>query len=51
MNVNVDLMEENVSQINGGIIVNVDMSVKNIIDVKKVMFGIQLHVFVKIENI
>ena len=36
---------------NGGITINVDVSVKNIIYVKKIMFGILLHVIVKIENI
>ena len=51
MNVNVNLMEENVIQINGGIMINVDVSVKNIIYVKKIMFGILLHVIVKLENI
>ena len=40
MNVNVDLMEENVTQINGGIMINVDVSVKNVMYVKKIMFGI-----------
>ena len=44
-------MEENVTQINGGIMINVDVSVKNIMDMKKIMFGIILHVIVKIENI
>ena len=44
-------MEQNVSQINGGIMVNVNVSVKNIIYVKKIMFGILLHVIVKMENI
>ena len=48
-NVNVDLMEENVIQINGGITINVDFSVKNVMYVK--MFGILLHVVVKMENI
>ena len=43
-------MKQNVSQINGGITVNVDVSVKNIIYVKR-MFGILVHVFVKMENI
>ena len=51
MNVNVNLMEENVIQINRGIMVNVDVSVKSIIYVKKIMFGILLHVIVKMENI
>ena len=35
MNVNVNLKEENVIQINGGTTINVDVSVKNIIYVKK----------------
>ena len=37
-------MEENVTQINGGIMINVDVSVKNVMYVKKIMFGILLHV-------
>ena len=44
-------MEQNVSQISGGIIRNVDVSVKNIIYVKKIMFRILLHVIVKMKNI
>ena len=44
-------MYQNVSQINGGIRIIVDVSVKNIIYVKKVMFGILLHVIMKMENI
>ena len=51
MEVNVNLMEENVVEINGGIINNVDASVKKKMYVKKIMFGILLHVTVKIENI
>ena len=50
-NVNVDLMEENVIQINGGIMINIDVSVKSVMYVKKIMFGILLHVVVKMENI
>ena len=50
-NVNVNLMEQNVIQINDGITINVDASVKNIIYVRKNMFGILVHVIVKIENI
>ena len=46
-NVNVDLIEEIVIQINGGIMINVNASVGNVIYVKKIMFGILLHV---IEN-
>ena len=44
-------MEKNVNQITGGITINVDVSVKNIIYVKKIIFGILLHVIVKIENV
>ena len=50
-NVNVNLMKQNVSQINVGITINVDMSVKNIMYVKKIMFGILLLGVVKMENI
>ena len=39
-------MEENVIQINGGITINVDVSVKNIY-VKKIICGILLHVVCK----
>ena len=51
MNVNVNLMEQNVSQINCEITIIVDMSVKKSMYVKKIMFGILLHVIVKMENI
>ena len=44
-------MEENVIQINGGITIDVDVNVKNVIYVKKIMVGIQLHLIVKMENI
>ena len=44
-------MEENVTQINGGIMINVDVSVENIMHVKKFVFGILLHVVVQMENI
>ena len=44
-------MGQNVIQINVGITINVDMSVKNVIYVKNIMFGILLHVMVKMENI
>ena len=43
-------MEENVTQINGGITINVDVSVKNIKYVRKIIFGILLHVVAKMEN-
>ena len=39
------------SQIIGGISINIDVSVKNFIYVKKIMFGIMLHVIVRMENI
>ena len=44
-------MEEIVIQINGAITVNADVSVKNIIHVKKIIFGILARAFVKMENI
>ena len=42
-------MEESVIQIKSGIMINADVSVKNIY-VKKVIFGILLHVVVKMAN-
>ena len=51
MNVNVNLMKQNLIQINGRIMINVDVSVKTFMHVKKIMFGILLHVIVKMENI
>ena len=50
-NVNVNLMKQNVSQISGGITINVDVSVKKVMYVKKIMFGGLLHVIVKMGNI
>ena len=44
-------MEENVIQINGEIRVNADVSIKYIIYVKKITFGILLHVAAKMVNI
>ena len=44
-------MEQNLIQINGEATTNVDVSVKSITYVKKIMFGILVHVLVKIENI
>ena len=43
--------EKNVIQINGGIMINVDVSVKRVIYVKKIIFGVLLYVVVKMENI
>ena len=48
---NVNLMEQNVIQINGGIMINVHVSVKNFIYVKKILFGILILAIVKMENI
>ena len=47
----ISLMKEIVIQISGGIIINVDVNIKNILYVKNIMFGILLHVIVKMENI
>ena len=44
-------MEKNVIQITGGITINVNVSVKKLMYVKKNMFWILVNVFVKIENI
>ena len=41
----------NVILINGGITINVDMSVKNVMYVKKIIFGFLLHAVKKIKNI
>ena len=44
-------MGENVIQINGGMTTNVNVSVKNIIYLKKFIFGIPVHIAAKMENI
>ena len=44
-------MEQTSIQINGEIMINVDVSVKNIIYVKKNMFGIVVDVSVKMKNV
>ena len=44
-------MEQNVIQVSGGISINVNISVKNDVYVKKIIFWIHLHVAAKIENI
>ena len=44
-------MVESVIQINSGIKINVDASAKDIIYVKKIIFGILLHVAAKMLNI
>ena len=54
------IMEETVSYllmlkisylVNGVIMININVSVKNVMLVKKIKFGILLHVVVKMENI
>ena len=40
-------MEEIGIEINRGITINFDLSVKNIIYLKKIIFGILVHVFLK----
>ena len=50
-NVNANLMLENVIQIKIEIMINVDGSAKNIIYVKKIIFGILLHVVGKMVKI
>ena len=47
MNANVSLMVEVVTQIKSGITIKGDMSAKKIIYVKKIVFGILLHVVAK----
>ena len=44
-------MIENVIQNKSGITINVDVSVKNIIYAKKIIFAILLHVVMKMVNI
>ena len=44
-------MEKIVIEINGGLMINVDVIVKNVMYVKKFMFGNLLHVIVKMENV
>ena len=44
-------MEENVIQIKSGTTIIVNASAKHIIYVKKIIFGILLHVVAKMENI
>ena len=44
-------MEEYAIQINRGITINVNVSVKNVMYVKNIIFAILLHLVVKMENI
>ena len=49
--VNVNLMQENVIQSKSGITINFNANVKTMIYVKKIIFGILLHVVKKMGNI
>ena len=49
VNVNVNLMKKNVLQIKSGKMINVDVSVKSKIYLKKIIFEILLNVPVKME--
>ena len=44
-------MEGNLIKTNNEVMINAHVSVKNIIYVKKIIFGILIHVVVKMENI
>ena len=44
-------MEENLTQINGVITINVDVNVKSVMYVKKIMFSILLQVIATMEDI
>ena len=50
-NVNVNLMNENVIHINAGTMINVDVSAKSVMYVKKSILGILPHAILKMENI
>ena len=50
-NVNVGLMVKNVTRIDAGITVTVEVSVTNVMHVEKVKFRILLQVILKMENI
>ena len=51
VNINVDLMRKKLIQINSGITVNVDVSVKNVIYVKKITSGMLPYEVMKMKNI
>ena len=51
VNLNVNLMKENLIQIKSKITINIDANVKNIIYVKKIIFGILRYVVAKLVNI
>ena len=45
-----DMTEQIVIQINDGIMINANVSVKKLMYLKKIMLGILLHVILKMEN-
>ena len=49
-NVIVNLVEENIIQVKSSKTMNVDVNIKTIIYVKNTIFGILIHVVVKIES-
>ena len=51
MNLNVNLMKQNVIQIIGRIMINVDVNIKGIIYVMKLLLETLVHVFEKTEYI
>ena len=51
MNVNLNLIEENVSQIKSGIMINLDVSLENVIYFKKIVIGVLLNIVAKMVNI
>ena len=44
-------MEENIIQINSGITINIDVTVKNVMYMRKIILGTLLLAVVKMENI
>ena len=50
-NVIVNLVEENIIQVKSGKTMNVDVNIKTIIYVKNTIFGILIHVVVKIKSV
>ena len=50
-NVIVNLVEENIIQVKSSKTMNVDVNIKTIIYVKNTIFGILIHVVVKIESV
>ena len=51
VNVNVNLIAENVNQIKSGIMINLDVSLENVIYLKKIVIGVLLNIVAKMVNI